>query len=732
MSREDIKASLADENGTYRRLRRAMDAWCALWYWPVTTDVTPPDWPAWLAGLEALLGVADAGKANGQAQFGDEDGWAELGEAEQRNLEFIGARPVADVLERHPWLRVCADIAEREGFFHWELDFAPVFERGGFDLQVGNSPWVRPTWDETVTLAETDAWFGLANKPSNAEVTKHRSDALARYTDTYLYARASMAALSEHLGSGVDRPVLAGTQPDSYRCFMERTWRSMSARGIVGLIHPETHFTEARAGGFRRVTYQRLRRHWGFRNHTYIFPDISDKTDFGVHVYGAPRGVKFLNSALLFAPDVVDRSLQHDCSGPEPAIRDENDRWDLRPHRNRIVEVNESVLAQWAALVDEPGTPPLEVRMLRPVNRSSQAVLDKIARAPRLGAVDFQWTPGWHESADRAAGYFESRSAVPDSWDDVILQGPHLTVATPFAKQPRTTMRSNQDYETWDLEQLPEDAIPRTNYQRAKPPEDYIAGYKKWEGKPSNHFWRLAWRAMADSSTVRTVHAALIPPKPTHVLSLFSLTIPSMADVVVSAGFFSSLLVDFVTKVSGKTNLKVDFIRQIPHVRGHPLEAELILRTLRLNCLTRTYEPLWTDIYEPAWQNDSWTHDRTDRPALGDVTADWRWETPLRTDFDRRQALMEIDAITAIMLDITADELCTIYRTQFGVLRKYEKVMRFDANGRQVPSDVLKEYDQKGKRADLGRYVLPFTSVDREKDITRAHEVFTERIKGRQ
>ena len=51
---------------------------------------------------------------------------------------------VENVLDAHPWLRVTERIAEQQGFFHWDLDFATVFERGGFDLQLGNPPWVRP------------------------------------------------------------------------------------------------------------------------------------------------------------------------------------------------------------------------------------------------------------------------------------------------------------------------------------------------------------------------------------------------------------------------------------------------------------------------------------------------------------------------------------------------------------------------------------------------------------
>ena len=105
--------------------------------------------------------------------------------------------------------------------------------------------------------------------------------------------------------------------------------------------------------------------------------------------------------------------------------------------------------------------------------------------------------------------------------------------------------------------------------------------------------------------------------------------------------------------------------------------------------------------------------------------------TPLRRDAERRQALVEIDALAAVMLGITAEELCAIYRTQFGVLRKYERVMQLDAKGRQVPRNMLKAYEKQGPRADLGRYELPFTSVDREYEMTLAHEEFTRRLARR-
>src|SRR5699024_12273268 len=67
-----------------------------------------------------------------------------LNEAERVDMQFAGARDMNRIRRDHPWLEVSEAIAQEQSFFHWELFFGPLFaDRGGFDLQVGNPPWVR-------------------------------------------------------------------------------------------------------------------------------------------------------------------------------------------------------------------------------------------------------------------------------------------------------------------------------------------------------------------------------------------------------------------------------------------------------------------------------------------------------------------------------------------------------------------------------------------------------------
>ncbi|MFC2640076.1 MAG: class I SAM-dependent DNA methyltransferase [Propionibacterium acidifaciens] len=749
VTREQIEESLADLDGVYQRLRRVMDAWCALWFVPLTGErVALPDWQEWIDAVEQLIGVPVRVRADRRHQPADQqlaafDEWTALAEQESWALSGSTATSVERALDDHPWLRVCEQVAARQGFFHWQLDFATVFARGGFDLQVGNPPWVRPRSDSSALLAESDPWWMLENKPSEAAKKQRRAGTLLRSdaADLLVDGSTDVAALSAYVGDASNYPELAGLQPDLYRCFMAQTWAHLSGRGVIGLVHPETHFTDEKAGLLRARTYRHLRRHWQFVNELKLFSEVHNLVNYGVHIYGSAREVSFDHACGLYHPDTVERSYRHDGSGEEPGLKFEGS-WDQRPHAGRIQYVDSSVLETWRDMLESPESPSEQTRMLYTVNRVSAAVLAKLAKSPRMGELDLRFSRGWDESIDRRKGYFVQRWGRPDSWDDVILQGPHLFVANPAYRQPNETMKSNKDWSDVDLEKLPADFIPITAYKPAGDRAKYDADYTHWDGEPARDHYRLAWRAMAANTGERTLIPAIIPPGAGHPNGIFCEGFTDGRTLLSVLGFSASLLLDFSVRSAPKSGVYQGVFNRLPMPpRDHPLVSALLLRALRLNCVSEAYADLWSACWDPALASDSWTLPAHSSVRLGDVGPEWRPSTLLRRDRDRRQALVEIDALVALMLGVTADELCTIYRTQFAVLYGYDHgKYLYDANGRLVPVELQRLWAKEGDSLSADEltaenvsgntytYKLPFTRYDREADMRAAHAEFESRL----
>jgi hypothetical protein len=759
VQRAEIEQKLADSSGAFQRLRRVMDAWNSMWFWPLTDTLTKgvqlPTIDEWIAGVGSILGTHFEAKRTstdqGAVTIGPTSSWEDLGFAEEYDLSISGVDSISDVLAKHPWLRVCEEIAIQQGFFHWEFDFGTVFARGGFDLQVGNPPWVRPRSDVEALLAEGDPWWQLTVKPTQSQIATKRAVTLEieGIPDLLIDATGEVAAISSYVGSPTNYPHLAGLQPDLYRCFIEQTWRHSSHRGTTGLIHPETHFTDEKAGFLRSATYARLRRHWQFVNEFSLF-EVHHLVSYGVHVYGSEGEVDFEMATSLYHPSTVDRSYAHDGSGEEPGLKDPVGNWDLRPHRDRIITVTDEVLASWHAVLEDPAVPVRHTRMIYAVNRSTAAVLAKLSAAPRLGSLDLEFSPGWHEKNDRTKGYFDVGWGRVNSWKDAILQGPHLFVSNPFYKSPNESMLHNQDWSLIDLETLEADALPVTAYTPTADLTKYDAGYTHWGTKrlPAREYYRVAWRNMAANTGERTLIPAIIPPGSAHINAITSLGAPygDAAQLAAIVGFLSSLIVDTSIRVAPKSTITARTIQRLPAVLSHPLSTSLAIRSLRLNALTNAFADLWRDAFSAEYVEERWVggFDYANRPALGEVSKEWTSETPLRVASDRRQALVEIDAIVAIMLGISSDELCTIYRTQFAVLFGYDRsTYYFDANGRVVPNSVLASWRDKGDRASVEdrsatnasgnryTYELPFGTLDREADMRKAYEHFERVLAGR-
>ena len=742
VSREDIEAYLAAPGSAYRRLRLVMDAWCALWYWPLRTEMAPPSFEHWLNALEGLLGIAGEAGPTDAATFADATAWDELAQAEAMDLGFAGARAVDAVIGEHEWLGVVREVAQAQGFFHWELDFATVFARGGFDLQVGNPPWVRPDVAVKTLLADGDPWWMLTKEPSDADATQRMPHTLARpgVLNTVVDDATETKVLGKFINDHTMYPTMEG-RPDLYRAFMCQVWNHQRAHGISSLIHMETHFTDANTPGLRAAAYRHLRRHWQFINELNLF-EIQNQKHYGVNIYGDDTEPSFLHAVSLYHPETVQRSLNHDGSGEEPGFKDPHTgTWDLRPHASRIQSVDEATLKTWSMVTEADDW--RSAPMVSAVNLTGSHTLATLAPQPRVSALGLQFSTGWNETTDLKRKLFTKRWG-PASWADAILQGSHLYVSTPQYKEPNRSMANQRDWTLTDLDSLPTHSHPVTKYKPAGDRSTYDHLYTHWNNSSSRTFYRVAWRNMAPLTGERTLVPAIIPPQAAHLQSVTSASTSShrLRDVPLIAGVSSSLIADFMIRAAGRSHINGPDFSILPLVdTDNHLTPRLTYRSLRLNCLNNAYQELWAGCWNSAFLTDQPILERYDERPIGPA---WTAATPLRRAEDRRNAQAEIDVMVAIMLGVPIEDLCTIYRTQFAVLYDYDhNTYVYDANGRQLPTPVRQAWEKR-KRPTSNEdmplserththpgsgvtyvYDLPFRIRDREADFRRIHTALT-------
>lgn len=718
---------------------------------PVRRSAIPlADFADWLAFAEALLGTADVPGT----LIDSFDTLAKLERYENDLPGFMGMDSEFMLPDRFPWLATVENIAEAQGFFHWELNFGLVFARGGgFDLQVGNPPWVRPRWQENLVLAELDPWFMLTDKPGASQWSERKSELFGNdCKDALGYVLRELTVnvgLVEALSSATLYPLLAGTQPNLYRSFMCRVWTNLGHRGTAGLVHPDTHMEGIKEGSLRARSYHHLLLHASFVNSGNWAFEIGRTVAFGMHIYGERKSnVDFSSLSQLHSASVLPASLVHDGTGCIPSQKYQG-TWDVRPHRARVVTVTDKLLAEWQKLGGETDAPVEQAQLLYPLTTEEQEAINALAQVLyRVEHDNPHISRGYDEAISKKKGLIRYEVGCPESWGDVILQGSHFAIATPFAKQPNLPMDNSKDWVRWQHTSLAVDAIPRTTYVRACDETSYRAAQDCWgEHRYTDHY-RLAWRAMIDpKNTERSLFAALIPPGPTHVHAVHSLAMNNNHATVRNAGFWASLPLDYLLRITGRAHLQVAEALKMPAAaENHPLVSALLLRTLRLNCMSEAYAPLWEELFSPEWiRSEAWAVPWTSQQQslASELSGTWSEKTPLRSEYARRAASVEIDALVSVWLGITADQLCTIYSSRYAVLADREAELWFDGRGRRLARDPYAYgYGQtKDHYLQLVAhcanpdsveppegYERPFYKADREREMREAHAVFQARV----
>ncbi|MFC1743404.1 Eco57I restriction-modification methylase domain-containing protein [Candidatus Riflebacteria bacterium] len=763
---QEMLSEGVQNSSPYRRLKMVMDYWCALWFWPIEKADLLPTREEYLLDLSLILEGnvldIDPEKKEQLPLFPE----TQKKEDAKKYLDEHGFVDLNKLCKENPRWSQIIKLSNRYRYLHWELEFADIFEeKGGFDLILGNPPWIKVEWHEGGILGDHNPQF-VMRKLSASNLAKIRNDTIEKLSilDEYLSAYEDLDALQNFLNGYQNYAELEGQKANLYKCFPILAWKWGTERGISGFLHPEGIYDDPKGGIFREKVYPRLRYHFQFQNELNLFSDVDHHAKFSVNIYKTLplKKITFSHLANLFIPQTVDSCFNGNKKLPVPGIKSDQNKWNVLGHPHRIIEIRKEELKLFAKLYDPEGTPALKARLPALHSQQLVEVLKNFAAQPsRLSDFEgeFYTTQHWNETNSQKDGTIKRETRFPRKPEEWILSGPHFYVGTPFNKTPRTKCRLNSDYDVIDLTQIPENYLPRTNYVPACSMSEYMKRVPRvpWgDKKPVTDFYRMVNRRMFGGSSERSLITCIHPKGLGHIHPVLSTTFKKEKYLISFNSYCHSMIYDFYLKTTGRADLYESTLRQFPLILS---DLEVQLRGLLLNCLTKDYSELWQNCWKDCFDKDNWGKADIRLPInfFTKLQKHWSSKNTLKSSFQRRHILVEIDVLTAIRLKITLNELKTIYRIQFPVLRMYESDTWYDQNGRIVftcnkglpgvgltrkdwesakekksgivEQAVLEDYLPGGPRKRTIVYHAPFDRCDREKDYEEVWGNFEKRFK---
>lgn len=744
------KSEHAQNAGAYARLKFAMDYWCALWFWPISQAELLPSRSEFLFEMDLILrGTIQTNNTQKQLSF--------LVDEEELMIQDVDLDWLCD---NFPRLALVRKIANDNKFMHWELEFADVFaDKGGFDLVIGNPPWEKITWNEQGLLSDYNPMYGIKGWKA-PEVAKQRTTELAveKIKTAYIEEYVSLTGIQNFMAAVQNYILLKGQQTNLYKGFLPQAWDFGRPDSVSAFIHQDSVFDDPNGGVLRKVLYPKLRKHFKFNNKFLLFP-ISTSREFSLNVYANEETETFDCINNLFAPSTIEDCYNPDCNHKLYGLKDDNNNWCITGHPDRIITVGEKELLLFARLFDNSDDwqqARLPVLHAKPIINVLERFADQGTKVEQFFST-ITVSEFWHETNSVSKGIIQRNIHYPQKNTELIISGAHVGVGNPLFKTSRANCSSRYDFDTIDLTIIPDEYMQRCNYIPIMSIADYTSEIPKHtDNKPITNFYKFAARKMVNLPGDRTFMGAIIPPQSAHINGIISLTFSDYEQLVSFSGGAASVPYDFLIKLLGKQNLYGETLGLLPIL---PFNNDLIIRSLMLNSLNKSYSELWKQLWRDEFTSLSWSKEdlRLRNDSFSSLTEDWSHNSALRTDYERRWAMIELDVLVALLMGLSLSDLLAIYRIYFPVLKQNEEDTWYDANGRIVFTTNAtltgvgldrKEWEGNVKGAPAGRvftreieddtmpggvvrrtieYVAPFDKCDREQDYETAWKFFEEK-----
>ena len=652
----DEKEQLNDQrnrqSAPYYKLKMVMDYWCSLWFWDMRNAEFLPSRQQYLNDVSSILNVNLSSDSSEQLGFGFEE--STLGVAQTQIIQKTEQSDLFDEKERLSFVK---DLSIQNRFFHSQLEFIEVFlERGGFDVIVGNPPWVKVNFSifEFVSDLYPEIMIKTLNKKLKQDVLdtfngeeKRRNDLRKELINT--------DSTQNFLCSMSNYPATKNSSANLYKSVLENALNYSTKH--IGILHDKGVYDDSKDNELRKKLYYRLEYYFQFQNELKLFSEVGNAKKYEISILKEKKDkIDFETIANLFHPDTINQCFNNISISPL-SIKN-GSKWELRGNRSRIVPINSEKLNVTRNIFDPNSE--IDESVLINFHSSSQldileilskhtVTLDSIAKmvhgTTMLGETD-NVTNG---NIERDPVFVEDK--------DFILAAPHYYVGTPYFKTPNEGCSSHRDYSTFDLSIEKELKIYRRTI------------YKKVSfSLPSTRDYVYVNRKRAQPSNERTLISCIIPPKTTHTIGTFSLQFNDRISMVNFTASTHSIVFDFLMRITNKVDFLYDTIKNLPLLNHNP---HLIYRGLCLNCIDDRYAELWEEV--------------VNSPALNSIDIDRNHDlNRLRNPLNRNKWMIEIDVIVSIMLNLKLNDLISIYSTQFPVLNNNDNDTWYDKEGKII------------------------------------------------
>ena len=626
--REEYYRDHVQNSEPVRRLKSAMDEWCAVWFWP--TDE------------ESLKHVPTPG-----------------------NFHSYETPETTAILRR---------VVTEMKFFHWEAEFPDVFskDRHGFDAMLGNPPWdvMKPNSHEF--FAEFDPLYRTYDKQAALRRQKELFEAVPGVRDQWEAYNARFKALSNWAGKvanpfdvtlargGDEKGLKAAWEKhrqqhvgfadtahpyrlqgsadlNSYKMFTEVFWHLLRDGGRLGIILPTGIYSDFGTKDLREtlLTKGRLEFLYAFQNEKKVFAGIDHRykqvalfatrggstrgflTRFRMGVGNSPH-------AHQLPDDLLNRDHAAMCFTPEDVKRNS-------PKTLSLVELGSE----------------RDAAIFRTIYDHSIRIGDNAPGWEITYAVEFHMTGDSKHFPPLEK--WEARGFKPDVYGRWI--GPENEVALPlyqgrvihhfvfWTSQYESGKGANARWNENEFAALcvrPMYLMQETTYKELAANTQPI---------------RIAIRDVARSTDTRTMITACVPCFPcNHKIPILTVGDERLDRTLSAACWLSSFIFDWVIRVRlGGTSLGRFILDECPLPRtstDDPRSNHLALAAARLTFLHRRFAPEWLQLRRlyPGLDGREWKH--------------W-WAV---TEADRLRLRVEIDALCADLYGLTPDDFAHIVR----------------------------------------------------------------------